>query len=53
MHTTTKKDNIWRALCDFGKNILAHVNINYEGAQGKLHIDITFNEYHNMNSKDC
>ena len=36
----TKIDGFWRGLADFGRNILAHVNISYDGAKGSLHIDI-------------
>ena len=34
------KNNFWKGLAEFGKNILAHVNISYDGATGGLHIDI-------------
>ena len=32
--------SIWQNLAAFGKNILAHVNISYDGAKGSLHIEI-------------
>ena len=34
------KQSVWQNLTAFGKSILAHVNINFDGATGSLHIDI-------------
>lgn len=36
----SKKGLFWQNITSVGKNILAHVNINYDGARGSLHIDI-------------
>lgn len=37
---STTKNNFWKGLAEVGKNILAHVNITYDGVQGSIHIDI-------------
>lgn len=39
------KQNIWQNLAEFGKTILAHVNINYDGSTGAIHIDILPTEF--------
>lgn len=36
----SKNQNFWQSVATIGKNILAHVNISYDGAKGSLHIDI-------------
>ena len=35
-----QKQNIWQNLAVIGKNILAHVNITFDGAKGSIRIDI-------------
>ena len=32
--------NFWQSLVAIGKNILAHVNISYDGSSGSVRIDI-------------
>ena len=34
------KQNFWQTFASIGKSILAHVNLNYDGATGTIHIDI-------------
>ena len=36
----SKNQNFWQTLASIGKSILAHVNFNYDGATGSIHIDI-------------
>ena len=40
MNSNTNNQNFWQTLAELGKNILAHVNISYNGAEGVIHIDI-------------
>lgn len=40
MNSNTNSQNFWQTLTELRKNILAHVNISYNGAEGVIHIDI-------------
>lgn len=42
---SSTKQNVWQNIIAIGKNILAHVNINYDGSTGAIRIDIIPTEY--------
>lgn len=39
------KQSFWQNVAEFGKTILAHVNINYDGSTGAIRIDILPTEF--------
>ncbi len=39
------KQTFWQNVVEFGKTVLAHVNINYDGSTGAIRIDILPTEF--------